>query len=494
MHAMLEFPAIPLWLVAIDLSIRFLVAIQIIYRRRPVTTSLMWLAVLAFIPFLGAALYFLIGESRLGSRRLARYLVLSRDLDARAGTLWKHQQLDIEEDGEDPALWAPVARFGTAVSGLPPLKGNKLSLISEAPDLIRALVEDIDQARSHVHLLYYIWQKDAPGPIDDLVAALLRAAARGVECRILVDAVGSKHFLRGDHVQRLRAGGVNVVVALPVGLGRMFLERIDLRNHRKIAIIDGDVAYCGSHNMTDAAFRVGWIWKSGLYIDATIRIAGPAAGALAVVFLQDWLLDSDERIDEVEKYIPEIRSKRGHTSAVQIIPSGPGPAPDAIHQALLTTIYLAREELLMTTPYFVPDEALSKALQSAARRGVRVTLVMPAESDSWLVAAASRAHYADLLEAGVRILHYRGGLLHSKTITVDRKFGLIGSTNFDARSFWLNFEVTVFIYDDDFASEMRFMQMSYVSDAYEIHLDEWRKRSAWHTFRDNAAQLLGPLL
>ena len=491
---MFELPTIPTWLIAVDLTIRLGVAAMIIYRRRPVTVSLMWLTVLAFLPFVGAILYFMIGESRLGSRRLRRYLELAKDLDARSGRLWKHQQLDSSPDGDEPELWAPIARFGTSVSGLPPLKGNKLDLMGDAHEVIASLVKDIDAARSHVHLLYYIWQQDRSGPVEELIEALLRAAARGVECRVLVDAVGAKHFLRGRHVRRLREGGVKVVVALPVGIFRMLFDRIDLRNHRKIAIIDGTIAYCGSHNMTDAAFRVGWIWKSNLYIDATIRIAGPAAGALAVVFLHDWLLDADESIEDFEKYIPDIRAQRGHTSAVQIIPSGPGPAPDAIHQALLTTIYLAREELLMTTPYFIPDEAMSKALQSAARRGVSVTLVMPAEPDSWIVAAASRAHYSDLLEAGVKILHYRGGLLHSKTITVDRKFGLIGSTNFDARSFFINFEVTVFIYDDDFASVMRFMQMSYVSDSYEIFLDEWRRRRFWHVYRDNAAQLLGPLL
>lgn len=491
---MFNLPAIPAWIIAIDLAIRLVVAAQIIYRRRPVTVSLMWLVVLAFIPFLGAFLYFLIGESRLGTYRLRRYIDLSRNLDARAGTLWRYEQTDPIDEGNAPPIWTQIARFGTAVSGLPPLKGNQLKLIAESKELLASLIKDIDKAKSHVHLLYYIWQRDRSGPVEDLIEALIRAAARGVECRVLVDAVGAKHFLRGSHVRRLRERGVHVVVALPVGLLRMFFDRIDLRNHRKIAIIDGAIAYCGSHNMTDAAFRVGWIWESEQYIDSTIRIAGPAAGALAVVFLHDWLLDSEENIEDLEKYIPDMRAKRGHTSAVQIIPSGPGPAPDAIHQALLTTIYSASEELLMTTPYFIPDEAMSKALQSAARRGVAVTLVMPAESDSWLVAAASRAHYSDLLEAGVKILHYRGGLLHSKTITVDRKFGLIGSTNFDARSFWINFEVTVFIYDDDFASVMRYMQMSYVSNSYEVHLDEWRRRPFWKIFRDNTAQLLGPLL
>ena len=476
-----------------ELAIRIAVAAQIIYRRRPVNVSLMWLAVLAFLPFVGALLYFMIGESRLGSRRLRRYIALTKDLDERAGTLWRHQQPDEDKDHE-PEAWAPVARFGTAVTGLPPLRDNKLTLMADAHQVLAALVTDIDAAKSHCHLLYYIWQKDNPGPIEEVVDALVRATARGVECRVLVDAVGAKHFLRGRMVRRLRESGVNVVVALPVGILRMFFDRIDLRNHRKIAVIDGTIAYCGSHNMIDSSFRVGWIWPAGPYFDSTIRIVGPAAAALNLVFLHDWLLDSEEKLEDLKKYVPDFRKQRGHSSAIQIIPSGPGPAPDAIHQALLTTIYLAREELLMTTPYFIPDEAMNKALQSAARRGVSVTLVMPEESDSWLVAAASRAHYIDLLEAGVKILHFRGGLMHSKTITVDRKFGLIGSTNFDARSFWLNFEVTVFVFDDDFASVMRYMQMSYVSDSYEVTLEEWRKRRFWHMYRDNAAQLLSPLL
>ncbi len=489
---MLELPAIPLWIALIEIGVRLTVAVRIIYLRRPVTATLMWLAVLAFLPFVGAFLYFLIGESRLGSRRLRRYEQLAKDFDERATTLWRHRHADTSLGADGP--WTQIAKFGTAVSGLPPLKGNSLRLIGTADQLLTSIIKDIDDATSHCHLLYYIWQEDTPGQLEDIATALIRAASRGVECRVLVDAVGSKQFLRGNTAKRMRQGGVSVVEALPVGLTRMFLERIDLRNHRKIAVIDGKVAYCGSHNMTDASFRVGWIWKIGRYVDASIRVEGPAAGALGIVFLQDWLLDTEEALTDVERYLPDHKPAAGTTGVLQIIPSGPGPAPDAIHQALLTIVYSAREELIMTTPYFVPDDATSKALQAAARRGVRVTLVMPHEIDSWLVAAAGRASYLDLLESGVVIMHYRGGLLHSKTVTVDRRYALIGSANFDARSFWLNFEVSAFVYDDDFASEIRFMQSDYISKSYEIHLDDWRRRPRWQIFRDNAAQLFGPLL
>lgn len=492
---MLELPAIPLWLVAIDVVIRLTVAAQIVYRRREVSVSLAWLAVLAFLPFLGAILYFLIGENKLGSRRLRRFHELARGLEERATHLWRHRHVDADGDLESGKIfWAQVARFGTAVSGLPPLKGNKLTLLPDAEGMLESLCRDIDEARSHCHLLYYIWQRDGAAPVESVERALMRAAARGVECRVLVDAVGAKHFLRGRMVEEMRASGVQVVAALPVNPVRMLFARIDLRNHRKIAVIDGRIGYCGSQNLTDSTFRAGIFRRAGPYIDATVRIEGPGAGALGVIFLQDWQLESGQTIEDLEPLVPDHRGANGGGCVVQVIPSGPGPVPEAIHQAMLTTIYSAREELLMTTPYFVPDEAMRKALQAAAQRGVRVTLVMPCISDSRIVAAASRSHYIDLLEAGVKIMHFRGGLLHSKTLTADRVVGLIGSTNLDARSFWLNFESTMFIYDDDFASVLRFMQTDYVSRSYEIHLDEWRNRPLWQVLRDNTAQLLGPLL
>lgn len=492
---MFERPSIPLWLVAIDVAIRLVVAVQIVYRRREVSASLAWLAVLAFLPFLGAVLYFLIGENKLGSRRLRRFLQLSRGLDERASHLWRHRHVDADgELASGRVFWGQVARFGTAVSGLPPLKGNRLTLLPDAEEMLASLCRDIDEAQSHCHLLYYIWQRDGAEPVEAVERSLIRAARRGVECRVLVDAVGSKHFLRGRMVQEMRAAGVQVVAALPVNPVRMLFARIDLRNHRKIAVIDGRIGYCGSQNLTDSTFRAGIFRRAGPYIDSTVRIEGPGAGALGVIFLQDWQIESEQTFEDLERFVPDHRGGNGEGCVVQVIPSGPGPAPEAIHQALLTTIYSAREELIMTTPYFVPDEAMRKALQAAALRGVRVTLVMPCLSDSRIVAAASRSHYLDLLESGVKIMHFRGGLLHSKTVTVDRKIGLIGSTNFDARSFWLNFEATMFIYDDDFASVLRFMQTDYIGRSYEIHLDEWRRRPLWHVLRDNTAQLLGPLL
>ncbi len=483
----------------IDWTLRLVLGAIIVVRRRPVATSLAWLTIVVFVPVLGIVAYFMFGEVRLGSRRLRRYEELTRGIETEATRVWQHRHL---ESKLQRSPYAAVAEFGTNATGFPPLIGNELELVAATGDFYGKLCADIDQATKHVHVQTYVWQrprKDGAGPCECLVASLIKAAKRGVTCRVLVDAVGGKHFLRSDQPARLREAGVRVVAALPVNALRAIFSRIDLRNHRKIAVIDGKIAYVGSQNITDDTFRSNPRRKTGPWIDASLKIRGPAVFAVQAVFLRDWLMDSKEQIGHVDEYVPEIvplndKGKPGDGCVVQVIPSGPGAAPDAIHQAMLTMIYHAREELVMTTPYFVPDDSMRMALQAAATRGVRVTIIMPKVSDSILVAAAARSHYLDLLESGVRILHYRKGLLHAKTITIDTDLALVGSANIDQRSFRINFEVSVLVFDDDFASVVRFMQSDYLSESDELTLSEWKSRTLWETFRDNTAQLMGPLL
>lgn len=479
----------PLWLLIIDWALRLVVAAMLVLRRRPVTASLAWLVVILFVPVFGLFFYLLIGESRLGSRRARRYERLTKGLEGEALRLWTQRGM-ITQDVEQP--FSHIAEFGTAVGGMPPLRGNRLSILKDNAEVLAGLVSDIDAARDHVHMLFYIWMADQGGQL--VADALIRARQRGVSVRVLVDGVGSRGFLRSRQCDQMRAEGVQVVEALPARLWRLPLARVDLRNHRKIAVFDGRIAYCGSQNIHDKTFRASRWRDTGEWIDATVRVEGPAAQALAVTFLRDWQLDSDEDISQVAPFLPALHIDPDSDCIAQVIPSGPGPTPMAIHQALLTTIYSAREEIIMTTPYFVPDEAMLEALRAASTRGVRVVLVVPAMSDSPLVAAAARSHYLDLLEAGVQIWQYFGGVLHAKTVTMDRRIALIGSTNMDQRSFFLNFEVTLFVYDDDFASILRFLQTDYLSKSKRIFLDEWRKRSLLEVFRDNSAQLLGPLL
>jgi cardiolipin synthase len=204
-------------------------------------------------------------------------------------------------------------------------------------------------------------------------------------------------------------------------------------------------------------------------------------------------MESDEALPPVQRFLPE-RPVPGHGCIVQVVPSGPVPRPDAIQEALLTTIYAARREIIMTTPYFVPDEATKMALICVARHGVRVTLVVPARLDDRLVAAASRSNYGELLDAGVRILEHSPGLLHAKTVTIDTDVALIGSSNLDIRSFRLNFEITLFVFDADFASHLRMLQTEYIGQSRDVFADEWRRRPVWPRFKENVARLASPLL
>lgn len=490
----MEFPQWLGWAVFIaDWVVRLALAARVVMRRMEPPVRTAWLVVLIFVPVVGIMAYVLVGEARLGTRRVRRYNELVATLESEAIGLWRHRS---EAFVGDNAPFAHIAVFGTAVGGFPPLNGNQLELHVDTEKTLDAMIADINGARHHVHLLTYIWD---PGSLSERVGlALEQAAARGVQCRVLVDAVGSKKFLRSPRAASMRRAGVKLVAALPVNPVRAVFSRIDLRNHRKILVVDGEVAYCGSQNLADSSFRSKpWI-KTGPWIDCTVRIEGPAAQALAVVFLTDWHLDSDEHLTDADAFLPTIPARapesHGAGTVVQVIPSGPGPAPASVAQAILACINAARDELIITTPYFVPDEAFKAALMAAAVRGVTVHVVVPEVLDSILVRAASRSHYLDLLEAGVHIHHYRGGLLHSKTVTVDRDLAVIGSANLDIRSFRLNFEITMMIYDTDVASLVRFMQRGYLEQSIDVRLGEWRKRPWYRRAAENSAQLVGPLL
>ena len=479
--------ALSLTLLAVDWSIRIVLSLRVVMRRVSVPTTLAWLLLLLFIPLVGIFLYAMIGENRLGSRRAARAADISSELDSKARAIWTLTHDDWSAKG---ASYTTLAKLGTAVSGLPPLRGNDLELLSEAHNVLERLIADIDAAKGHCHLLYYIWMPTGRGVA--VAEALIRAAERGVACRVLVDSVGSKQFLRSDLPDRMRAAGVRVVEALPVNPLRMLLARVDLRNHRKIAVIDGLIAYTGSQNLTDETFTSRKRRKVGPWIDATVRLRGPAVTALQTIFLSDWLLDSEENIESLEGLLCPCAPMG--PSVVHVIASGPGARPEAIRQAVLTLLYSAREEIVMSTPYFVPDEATRTALQNAALRGVGVTLVMPDHLDARVVAAAARSHYDDMLNVGIKVLLHEEGLLHAKTFTVDRKVAVVTSANFDTRSFWLNFEASLFIYDEHFARKLLALQKKYMSESTEVNPDQWRRRAVWKRLIDNTAQLFGPLL
>lgn len=476
----------------VDTVLRVTLAVRIVMRRRAVPVSLAWLCILLFAPLAGAALYLLVGEARLGRRRAIRHARIVESLRPLEDRLWRARVMRWTVEGDRAhAAGASLSRLATEATGLPAVAGNDVRIMTD-DDWIDAVVADVDAATTQVHVLTFIWMVGGAG--DRLATALVRARARGVECRVLADAVGSRRFLRGPVAEDLRREGVEVRAALPASIFRLPFARLDLRNHRKIAVIDGAIAHVGSHNVTDATFRIARRPGIGPWIDASLRVEGPAAGAADFVFLQDWMLAGDESVDaEPLEPLASPPPDPGGV-ALQLIPSGPGPVPHAIHEMIQAAIWSASEELILTTPYFVPDEATRIALLAAARRGVRTTLVVPRRGDAILVSLAAASHYDELLGAGVTIARHGRGLLHAKTLVVDRRAAIVGSANLDVRSFWLNFELTVLALDSDFASQVRWLQDRYLAESETVDPAAWAARSGVRRFAEGVARLFGPLL
>jgi cardiolipin synthase len=475
-------------LFALDWLIRFGLGARVVMRRAPIGYTLAWLSVILFVPLLGALLYVLLGERRLGSRRARRMAELRRPyLQWLEGLA---RDFPVREPSDDHAS-STLRRLARGTAGIPPLPGNSLELIDKPADFLTRLVADIDSAKSSVHLEFYIWQPG--GRVDEVVEALLRAAARGVACRVLVDDAGSPSFASDPSYDRLAQGGVKVVSMLRVGFVRAFFERLDLRNHRKIAVIDGEVAYTGSQNIADPAVLKA-SQDLGEWIDAMVRLTGPAVEALQVTLLADWEFETFEGIERMADKFDLKRNARTGKATVQVVPSGPGLAISMIQELILTAIYGAERELVLTSPYFVPDDAMRMALLSAAARGVDVTLVVPRRADSHLVRLAGEAYYEELLEKGVKVARFGHGLLHTKAITVDGEIAMFGSVNLDMRSFHLNFEISLLVYDAAFTGRVRALQQRYIEKSQALELARWRHRPLYLRFIQHAAQLLSPLL
>jgi cardiolipin synthase len=472
-----------------DLLLRTGLSVRIIMRRRPVGVSLAWLTLVLIFPWVGAPIYLLFGELRLGRRRARRAEAIHGPFLEWHNRLGRCEIVDWSRVGSD---YESMARMTSVVAGIPAHSGNALDLLAGADQTFSALIADIDQATRSCHLEFYIW---FDGGRAELVAeALLRAAGRGVKCRVLVDAVGSRDFLNGPTARRLQDGGVAVRAAFPVGLVRTLFVRFDLRLHRKIVIIDDTIAYTGSLNLVDPR-----LFKRdadvGEWVDAMVRVRGPVVEDLSALFLEDWELDTGEGLDSLPETAAPCESHSSGPAIVQVIPSGPQVGREgAVPAVLLLAIYRARRELILTTPYFVPDEVLLVALISAAMRGVAVTLIVPRRVDSRLVRLASNASLGDLAESGVRVLLFEGGLLHTKSVTVDGEMSLMGTLNLDPRSFYLNFEITLAVYDRAFSEDLRRLQQSYAEQSQAMDLDVWRSRSGLERLADNAARLLSPLL
>ncbi|MGY0216793.1 cardiolipin synthase [Endozoicomonadaceae bacterium StTr2] len=465
-------------------------ALMLIMKRRPVGSTLAWLFLLFAVPVAGMAAYLILGTRRLGTKRLHRAHALAPTYEE-----WQqHMQEAVCGLNSCPSRrHNRIYNLAERSMSIPALPGNQLHLFQDCDSIIDALLKDIQHAETSVCLEFYILEQG--GRIDDVTTALHAAALRGIQCLVLLDGVGSRAFLNSDYARNLRQAGVQIEESLPVGPLRMLVERMDLRNHRKIAVIDDAIAWTGSYNLIDPRLFKQNIGV-GSWIDAMVRIEGPSAHVLGSIVMWDWEMETGAGLNVFKQdyHYQPVTEDDSHLASIHVLPSGPGVDRELLHQVLVAAAYESQDELVISTPYFVPDEALMSALRSAALRGVKVQLIVPEKNDSRLVHYASRSYYEDLLEAGVEIMHFRGGLLHTKCVLVDRETVLFGTVNLDMRSVWLNFEVTLIVYDESFGQRMATLLESYLEQSVAVCPESWPSRPFMKKLGENTAQLLAPLL
>lgn len=459
--------------------VRIVMLVVVPFRRSP-DAAKGWLLFVFFLPWPALLVYFLIGRPSYPEwrqRRFSKLPVVFRAVGER---------LTEVTDEQRPHLPANLKQAATLIQNLgrfASVSGNNAELLSDYDGTIDRLAEDIDASRLHVHLLFYIFADDETG--RKIIDALARAVLRGVACRVLIDALGSRPWATRT-VAALQSAGVEVHLVLPLGLLRRKSARADLRNHRKIAVIDGKVGYVGSQNLVNRDFKPGIVNQ-----ELVVRATGPVVLELQGVFVTDWFLETEQVLDD-PAICPEPVDT-GETIA-QVLPSGPDHPGAGVERLIEALVYGARSRVVITTPYFIPNEALLHALETAVLRGVEVHLVLSKPVDQILVNLAQRSYYAGLLAAGVKIHLYRDKLLHAKHLSVDEDLCLIGSSNIDLRSFILNSEVSLVLFDPDVTARLREEQERYFAESDELDLDRWGRRSLAAKTIENIARLMSPLL
>jgi len=462
------------------------IARVILRPHRDPASRIAWVVVIAVLPVVGILAYILFGETNIGRKRVTRAREVLESMPPAVSTVSGN---DACLKAEFPERCEPLFRLGETINGFTPVGGNSAHLMADSNAGIDAMVADMDVATDTIHLIFYIWLEDNNGL--KVVEALKRAAARGVACRAMADGLGSRAMIRSRHWKAMRKGGVHVAVALKIGnpLLRPLHGRIDLRNHRKIVVIDDRITYCGSQNCADPEFRVKP--KYAPWVDALMRFEGPIARQNQHIFIGDWMTYVDEDIRSLLE-VPIQATNSGFPA--QVIATGPTVRNSAMPETFETLMHAARRKLVITTPYYVPNESMQAALCAAAHRGVETTIVFPARNDSWEVAAASRSYYRELLEAGVRVHEYVGGLLHTKSMTLDDDVTLIGSANMDRRSFELNYENNILFYDKNLTAEMQARQGVYLASSSEVKMGDIEAWSVGRRLWNNTVGMLGPLL
>jgi cardiolipin synthase len=475
------FGRIPAWAVLVyDLTVLGVITLAIV-RRRGFAGTLAWIFAIIALPGVGVVAYLLLANPHVARTRRAKRRA-TREFRQRRGR--PHGT-----GGDRPRLTAAergVLRLAERLSDVAPVAGNRVDLVSRNEEAARRMAEAIASAKKSVWAEYYMVKNDPTG--SAFLALLARRAGEGLDVRLLYDAVGSWGIDEAA-LRAIRAAGGHVEVFLPINpLRRRWA--VHLRNHRKILVLDGKIAMTGGMNVGDEYSGRRGRGPAAAWRDTLLVLEGPAAGALAEVFAEDWSFATEsEEILEVPREEPEDRG-----SLVAVLPSGPDQEANAARLAYFAGITSAVSRCWIASPYFIPDGPTNRALVTAALRGVDVRILLPEKNDVTLMGPAGRSYYLALVRAGARIFEYRPAMLHSKLMSIDGRWCLLGSANVDVRSFWLNFEISALVFDPSFATTVETQFEIDVADSREITPEILAGRGFWEALGEGVARLMSPLL
>lgn len=475
----------------IDYSIK-LVAIGFVPENRRPSSSNAWLLVILALPYLGLPLFLSMGSPYINQRRHRVQEAATQQI------INVHKNVPDYPEGVvnlNPEL-ASVIKLNRTLTAMPAVTGTNHGVHSNYAETIAAMARAVDKAKHYVHVEIYIVAWD--NTTDVFFRALARAVQRGVKVRLLLDHIGSRKY-PGFHKlgRRLDAIGVEWYLMLPLLPLRWRFRRPDLRNHRKMLIIDGERGFLGSLNMIDSSYLMPKNIREGRHwVDVMVELSGPVIASMNTIFAVDWLMESDELLEIVDQVHPEI--DRDQVNVVQLVPSGPGYSTEPNLRMFNSIIHHAKERLVMCSPYFIPDESMLEAVTSACYRGVRVELLVSEQADQFAVGHAQSSYYQALLEAGVRIYLYKAPyVLHSKYVLADPDspdaVGAVGSSNMDMRSFGLNYEVSLMITRGNIIAQLDDLTNEYLRNSTELTLDEWNNRSYARRYVDNIMRLTSAL-
>lgn len=469
-----------------------LVCIRIIRDTQNTTKTLAYILLAIFVPFFGVIFYFSFGinyrKRKIYSKKIFRDAEMKNLLYGRA---FEVSNRILNGNSDEVQHFRKLGSMIFNESSSPMMDGNRVEILFNGENKFPEVFKTIDAAQNHIHIEYYIFNSDIIG--NKMIELLIKKAREGVSVRFIYDDFGSRS-IRKDQVNRLREAGVAAFPFYKIKL-IAFANRLNYRNHRKIIIVDGKAGFVGGINVSDKYINPQTSSPPLYWRDTHLKIEGPAVSVLQYIFLGDWNYCAEKWLQPTEEFFPDIDSLRQEDNKiVQLVSSGPDSNTPLIQWSLNQVVHQAKEELLITTPYFIPGESLMDSLAIAAFSGVKVKLLVPGISDSHLVNYAAQSYYGRILKAGGEIYRYQKGFVHAKTLVADGKLAMVGTANMDIRSFDLNFETNAIVYDKEIAAGLRTAFYQDLKDSEKIDFEQWETRSSWTKMIEKTAGLFSPML